>query len=77
MGTQPPTTTTARVAANVRAELAARQISGTKLADSLGITRSTMYRRLKAEAAWPVDHLEKVADFLGVPVESLLLERAA
>lgn len=74
MGT---TTTTQRVAANVRAEAAARRISGTKLAQAVGVTRSTMYRRLDGLTPWPVDELERVAQFLKVSVESLLVERAA
>lgn len=72
MGTSP---TANRVAANVRAELAARRLSGTALATALGITRSTMYRRLDGRSTWPVDDLEKVADFLGVDVLSLLADR--
>jgi transcriptional regulator with XRE-family HTH domain len=72
MGTN---TTTQRVAANVRAELAARRISGTELAKALKITRSTMYRRLAGASAWPVDDLEPAAKFLGVSVESLMVER--
>lgn len=74
MGTSPTAT---RVAANVRAELAARRISGTALAMALGITRSTMYRRLDGTSKWPVDDVEKTANFLGVDVRSLLAERAA
>lgn len=74
MGT---TTTTQRVAANVRAEAAARRISGTKLAQAVGVTRSTMYRRLDGLTPWPVDELERVAQFLKVSVESLFAERAA
>lgn len=70
-------TTNDRVAANVRAELAARRISGSRLATAVGVTRSTMYRRLDGTAPWPVDEVEAVADFLGVPVESLFAARAA
>jgi transcriptional regulator with XRE-family HTH domain len=74
MGTRP---TTQRVAANVRAELAVRRISGTALAGALGITRSTMARRLRGDTPWPVDDLERIAEFLNVTVDSLLSERAA
>lgn len=74
MGTRP---TAHRVAENVRAEMAARRISGTALADALGITRSTMYRRLDGNSPWPVDDLEKVADFLKVELMDLLAERGA
>jgi transcriptional regulator with XRE-family HTH domain len=69
--------TAQRVAENVRAELAVRRISGTALADALGITRSTMYRRLDGSSPWPVDDLERVADFLAVDVAYLLTERGA
>ncbi len=68
--------TTQRVAANVRAELAVRQIKPAQLAAALRISTSTMDRRLKAQTEWPVDDLELVADFLGLTVASLLSERA-
>lgn len=74
MGT---TSTTHRVAANVRAHLAARRLKGSDLADVLGVSHSTMYRRLAGESAWPVDVVEAAAAFLEVPVESLFAERAA
>lgn len=74
MGT---TSTTHRVAANVRAELAARRLRGSDLADALGVSHSTMYRRLAGDSAWPVDVVEAAAAFLDVPVLSLFVERAA
>jgi DNA-binding Xre family transcriptional regulator len=57
--------------------MAVRRISGTALAEALGITRSTMYRRINGEADWPVDDLERVADFLGIDVMDLLGKRGA
>lgn len=74
MGTS---STTQRVAANVRAELAVRQIKPARLAAALGIATSTMDRRLKAQTEWPVDDLVTVADFLGLTVASLLMDRDA
>lgn len=74
MGTSP---TTQRVAANVRAELAAQKITGTALAARIGVTRTTMYRRLAGTAPWPIDEIDAVARVLGVSVEALLAERAA
>lgn len=74
MGT---TSATHRVAANVRAELAARRLRGSDLADALGVSHSTMYRRLAGDSAWPVDVVEAAAAFLDVPVLSLFVERAA
>lgn len=74
MGT---TSTTQRIAANVRSELAARRLKGTDLADAISVKRSTMYRRLAGQSAWPAEDIEAAAAYLGVPVEALFAERAA
>lgn len=74
MGT---TSTTHRVAANVRSELAARRLKGSDLAVAIGVKRSTMYRRLAGESQWPADDIEATAHFLDIPVEHLFAERAA
>lgn len=70
-------TASQRVAANVRAELAARQIKYSTLADELGWSRAATSRRLNGLVAWDVDHVEAVARILGVPASTLTVERAA
>ena len=74
-----PTTATAsqRVAANVRAELAARKIAWESFGSLLGWSRSTTYRRLDGVSRWDVDEVEFVAAQLGIDVTALTVERAA
>ena len=57
------------VAAEVRAELARRQMSLTEAADRLGWTLSTTHRRLTGKASLDVGHLDEIASMLGVPIQ--------
>jgi transcriptional regulator with XRE-family HTH domain len=66
-----------RVASNIRAEMARRKRTHAQLAAALGITRSSMHRRMTGELPLDVDELHKVAAFLGVPVATLLGEGVA
>jgi transcriptional regulator with XRE-family HTH domain len=62
-------TVRARVAAEVRAEMARADISQLRLAAATGIPQSTLNRRLKPQSerdAFNIDELEKIADALGV-----------
>lgn len=61
-----------RVAGTIRAELARRKRTHAELAAALGLTRSSMHRRLTGDLALNIDELHVVADFLGVPVSTLL-----
>ena len=65
-----------RIGANVRAEMARRGIVQQTLADELDISRQSLSNRLAGVMAFRADELVKVADFLGVPVERLLLVAA-
>ena len=68
-------TTTERTAAVVRAELARRKIRGADLAQGLGLSRTTMWRRLNGTYPFDVEELAYIADHLGVPLSVLLPEQ--
>lgn len=74
-----PTTATAsqRVAANVRAELAARKIKWEAFGALLGWSPSTTRRRLDGASRWDVDEVEMAASHLDIDVIYLTGERAA
>lgn len=67
-------TPSARVAANIRAELARHRTSGSALARHLGIPQSAVSRRLNGHVAFDLDQLPAIAEFLGVPVAALLAD---
>jgi transcriptional regulator with XRE-family HTH domain len=56
------------VAAEVRAELARKQMSQHALAAALGVAQQTVSRRLTGEVPFDVAELGRVAEILGVPV---------
>ncbi|WP_328856854.1 helix-turn-helix domain-containing protein [Williamsia herbipolensis] len=60
------------VAANVRAELARRQVTVAELATRLQVGRSSIFRRLNGDLPWTVDELWSVADTLEVPIARLI-----
>lgn len=68
------TTTTA---ANVRAEMARKQVRQVRLAERLGISQAAVSRRLNGTKDFTVGELHTVADLLGVPVADLLGEAVA
>lgn len=70
-------TASQRVAANVRAELAARQIKQTAFGAALGWSPAATSRRLRGLVSWDIDWVEDVARELGVSAASLAEERAA
>lgn len=59
-------------AANIRAEMARRRITGRALADQLGRSQMWLSRRLNGDTAFGLDELEAVAAAIGVPVAQLL-----
>jgi transcriptional regulator with XRE-family HTH domain len=59
-----------KVAAEVRANLARHRKTQTDLATHLGISVSTLARRLSGDVAFDTDELALVADFFGVEVAS-------
>lgn len=64
-----------RVALNIRAELARSGTSIQELAEAVGLTRTTLGRRLNpnGRSQLTIDEIEAIAGHLGVPVSSLLL----
>lgn len=68
---------TARVAENIRVELARRKLTQKDLAEGAGISEAVVSRRLNlVDVAFRVDQLERIAAFLGVPPSVLLGEQA-
>jgi transcriptional regulator with XRE-family HTH domain len=65
-------TRTSPVAANIRAELARRDLGQKPLADALGISQSQLSKRLRGEIDLTVAELQKTAAFLEVPIGVLL-----
>ena len=74
-----PSTLADSVAAEVRAQLARRQSTGTALANAIGKSEMYVSRRLRGETPFDLIDLEQAARFLGVAVADLLPapERAA
>lgn len=58
------------VAAEVRAQLARAQYTGSRIARELGWTQRYMSRRLTGEVPFDVNDLAAIAEVLGVPVSS-------
>lgn len=69
-----PKQLTETVAAEIRAELARRNISRTDAAAALGISRNLLWQRLRGESPFTVDELEAMAELIGVPVSTFLRE---
>jgi transcriptional regulator with XRE-family HTH domain len=66
-----PNSPTARVAGNVRAELARAGLSQTEFAASLGKSQAWISRRLTGSTPFDVDDLVRIAGALGVSVATL------
>ena len=65
------------IAANTRAAKARRQATDADIAKALGITRPGVCERMNGKARWQIEELEKLADFLDVPLEQLLAPATA
>ena len=61
-----------RVAEEVRAQLARRRMSASKLGKELGVSQTYVWRRLTGETALDLNDLEAIAGVLGVEVADLL-----
>lgn len=74
-----PSTLADSVAAEVRAQLARRQLAGSSLAAFIGKSEMYVSRRLRADVPFDLNDLEQIAGFLGIAVADLLPapERAA
>lgn len=60
------------VAAEVRAHMARARINQTQLAGALGLTQSSVSKRLRGVVAFNTDELQTVANLLGVHPAELL-----
>lgn len=60
------------VAANCRAEAARHGKTGQDIADGTGIHRVTLSRRLNGHSPFTIDQLVAIAEFLRVPLATLL-----
>jgi transcriptional regulator with XRE-family HTH domain len=67
-----PGTWSRRVAAVVRAEMAARSRSARDLADLLDVTEPTVAARLEGQTSFDLVEVEQVAAWLGIPLSELL-----
>ena len=67
-----PGTWSARVAAEIRAEMAAQHRTGEALARVLGVTEPTIGSRLDGEIPFDLVELERVADWLGLAPSELV-----
>lgn len=67
-----PDRLTEQVAAEVRAHMARVRINQTQLAEALGITQSSVSKRLRGVIAFDTDELQRVAELLGVHPAVLL-----
>lgn len=63
------------VAGEVRAEMARQQISQQRVADVLKVSRQAFNRRITGDIPFDVAELEKIAEFLGVPVTNFMPSR--
>jgi transcriptional regulator with XRE-family HTH domain len=61
------------VAAEVRAEMGRRRISGAELARAIGEPQASLQRRLSGRYPFDVDLLARIADYLDVPLHELFL----
>jgi transcriptional regulator with XRE-family HTH domain len=56
----------------IRAELARRDLSQSSLAANLGHTQPWVSRRITGDRDWTVTELQRVADYIGVPLSTFL-----
>ncbi|KQY58359.1 hypothetical protein ASD11_01440 [Aeromicrobium sp. Root495] len=67
----------ASVAAEVRAVMGRKQISGADLSDSTGIARSTLARKINGRVGFTVDEIFTIASALEVSVVDLVSPAAS
>lgn len=67
----------AEVAAEVRAELARQRKPQRQLGEVIGLSQTAAWRRLKGDIPFDVAELDKIADWLGVPLANFFPERSA
>ena len=68
-------TLNSRTAANIRAELAARRMTHAQLAERSGLSRAQVSALLREETKITLDHVDLIAEGLGLGRVELLLVR--
>lgn len=68
---------TKRVAAEVRAEMARQKVSQETLCTRIGMSQSTLSRRITGEYPFDTSELARIAAALGVPVARFLPNEVA
>ena len=68
----PTKSTTQRVAANLRAEMARQRMTQEALAAAAGLSQQAVSRRLLGHGSLTVDDVERFADILGITTDRLL-----
>lgn len=65
------TSTNATFAANLRAEIARKQLTSSDLVDVLKKPKSSVYRLLNGQQIWALQDAGKAAEWVGVPLVKL------
>lgn len=60
------------IAANVRAEVARQGRRHTDAAAAIGVHKANLSRRMRGEVAFRADELARLAEWLGVPIATLV-----
>lgn len=66
------TTSRGDIAANVRAELARKQLEQKDIAAALGKSNAAISERMNARLSWRIDELQAIAQLLDVTLDQLL-----
>lgn len=61
-----------KVAAQIRALMAARRKTSAELGEALGISQSAAARRLRGEGTFNLNQIQTVADWLGLTVADII-----
>lgn len=67
-----PATMTETAISTIRAEIARRKISQSRLARDLGMSRTALSRRMNGDLPLTLDTIEAIADLLDIPAMKLL-----
>ena len=73
----PTSAQSVRIAGEVRAEMARGRVTGTTLAQTVGMSNATLSRRLSGAIPFNIDELAAVARALGLTVTELLTRAEA
>lgn len=66
----------ARLIRAVKAELARRDVPGSALIPVLGISKNSLYSRLRFERSFETDELAKIVDYLDMDMDALFASAA-